>query len=237
MEYLTRPLRRHERDAIIVIDDADLVVIGAAHLARGPGYVEVGVSVLPGYRGRGVGNALLERAKLHARNWGGHEIFTHCAAYNRAMAELAKRHGMRGVVDRGEADAYAEVPAPDASSLTIEMMAERAAALDHALKEQLVAARRLAFAWMPVREIGRSTSGVRSRARPASHRALRSRHDLAAVRVQQLPAVIAGFIRSEKDVARGHILRRAEALQRQALRVRDLHFLGQRVEAGVDETR
>ena len=193
MEYLTRQLRRHERDeftqhllmldaedrrlrfssprsddairdyvekidlerdAIIVVDDADLVVIGAAHLARGPGYVEVGVSVLPGARGRGVGSALLERAKLHARNWGAHEIFTHCAADNRAMAELAKRHGMRGVVDRGEADAYAEVPAPDASSFTIEMMAERAAALDHALKEQLVAARRLAFAWMPVRENG-----------------------------------------------------------------------------------
>lgn len=166
MEYLTRQLRRHEReeftqhllmldaedrrlrfssprsddairdyvekidlerDAIIVVDDADLVVIGAAHLARGPGYVEVGVSVLPGYRGRGVGNALLERA----------------------MAELAKRHGMRGVIDRGEADAYAEVPAPDASSFTIEMMAERAAALDHALKEHLLAARRLAFAWIP----------------------------------------------------------------------------------------
>lgn len=193
MEYLTRQLRRHERDeftqhllmldaedrrlrfssprsddairdyvdridlsrdAIIVVDDADLVVIGAAHLARGPGYVEVGVSVLPGYRGRGVGNALLGRAKLHARNWGEHEIFTHCAADNRAMAELAKRHGLRGVVDRGEADAYAEVPAPDASSFTIEMMAERAAALDHALKEQLVAARRLAFAWMPTRENG-----------------------------------------------------------------------------------
>ncbi len=193
MEYLTRQLRRHERDeftqhlltldaedrrlrfssprsddairdyvekidlerdAIIVVDDADLVVIGAAHLARGPGYVEVGVSVLPGARGRGVGSALLERAKLHARNWGEHEIFTHCAADNRAMAELAKRHGLRGVIDRGEADAYAEVPAPDASSFTIEMMAERAAALDHALKEQLVAARRLAFAWMPTRENG-----------------------------------------------------------------------------------
>ena len=193
MEYLTRQLRRHERDeftrhllmldaedrrlrfssprsddairayveaidldrdAIVAIDDADLVVIGAAHLARGPGYVEVGVSVLPGHRGRGVGSALLERAKLHARNWGASEIFTHCAADNRAMAELAKRHGMRGVVDRGEADAFAEVPAPDASSFTIELMAERAAALDHALKEQLVAARRLAFAWMPNRSSG-----------------------------------------------------------------------------------
>lgn len=140
-----------DRDAILVVHDADLDVVGAAHLARGPGYAEVGVSVLPGHRGRGVGGALLERARLHARNWGVAELFTHCAADNRGMMQLAKKHGLRAVVERGEADAYAEVPAPDASSVAAELLAERAGALDFAIKEQLLAARRLALAWQPFR--------------------------------------------------------------------------------------
>lgn len=140
------------RDAILVIEDADLCVIGAVHLARGTGYAEAGVSVLPAHRGRGVGSALLSRAWLHARNWGVAELFTHCSADNRAMMALARKHGLRAVVERGEADAYAPVPAPDPASLAAELLAERAGTLDHAIKEQLLAARRLAFAWQPRQE-------------------------------------------------------------------------------------
>ena len=188
MEYLTRQLRRHERDeftqhlltldaedrrlrfssprsddairdyvqkidltrdAIIGVYDADLALIGAAHVARGPGYAEVGVSVLGGHRGRGIGSALLSRARLHARNWGVAELFTHCAADNRAMMMLAKKHGMRSVVERGEADAYLEVPAPDASSYTAELLAERVGTLDHAMKRHLLDSRRMASAFLP----------------------------------------------------------------------------------------
>ena len=137
------------RDAIIGVYDADLALIGAAHLARGTGYAEVGVSVLSGHRGRGVGSALLSRSRLHARNWGVAEFFTHCAADNRAMMKLAKKHGMRAVVERGEADAYLEVPAPDAASYTAELLAERVGTLDHAMKRHLLVSRRMTSALQP----------------------------------------------------------------------------------------
>jgi GNAT superfamily N-acetyltransferase len=58
------------RDAVFGVFDDELNLAGAAHLARAEDHAELGVSVLPAHRGRGVGAALLERAHTHARNWG-----------------------------------------------------------------------------------------------------------------------------------------------------------------------
>lgn len=138
-----------DRDSVIGVFDDELVLIGAAHVARGAGYAEVGVSVLPGHRRKGVGSALLERSRLHARNWGVSEFFTHCAADNAAMMRLARRHGMRALVERGDADAFAAVPAPDASSLASELIAERVGVADYAMKAQMLQARRMAGALRP----------------------------------------------------------------------------------------
>ncbi len=132
------------RDAVMGVYDDELKLLGAAHVARGPGYAEVGVSVLAGHRGRGIGNALLARGRLHARNWGLAELFTHCAADNRAMMQLAKKHGMRAMIESGEADAFLAVPAPDPGSFAAEMLAERVGVLDHALKKQCLGMRRAA---------------------------------------------------------------------------------------------
>lgn len=136
-------------DAILGVYDDELALTGAAHLAYGPGYVEVGVSVLDGHRGRGVGNALLSRARLHARTRGVAELFTHCAADNTAMMKLARKHGMRAVVEHGDADAYLAVPVSDPSSFAAELLAERMGVLDHAAKSQMLAVRRIAGAYRP----------------------------------------------------------------------------------------
>ena len=56
------------RDAVFGVLDADLSVIGVAHLARGAEYAELGISVLPSHRGQGIAAALLERAHTYARN-------------------------------------------------------------------------------------------------------------------------------------------------------------------------
>jgi len=135
------------RDAILGITDDELDLVGAAHLAYGEGFVEVGVSVLRGHRGRGVGSALLARARLHARTRGVSELFTHCAADNTAMMQLARKHGMRAVVEAGDADAFLPVPAPDPAAFAAELLAERMGALDHAVKTQMLSARRLASAF------------------------------------------------------------------------------------------
>jgi len=124
-----------DRDALFGVFDDALALAGAAHLARDAGHAELGVSVLPGHRGRGVGGALLARAQLHARNWRVGALFMHCLAENGTMMRLARRQGMRIVAESGEADAWLALPPPDAASYFGEVFAQRAALFDYAFKQ------------------------------------------------------------------------------------------------------
>ena len=124
-----------ERDAVFGVYDDSLQLVAAAHVARANGHAELGVSVLPGNRGRGIGGALLQRAHLRARNWGVRALFMHCLTENAAMMHLARRQSMRIVVDSGEADAWLKLPPADASSHFGEVFAQRVALFDYALKQ------------------------------------------------------------------------------------------------------
>jgi GNAT superfamily N-acetyltransferase len=131
------------RDAVFGVFDDELNLAGAAHLARADEHAELGVSVLPAHRGRGIGAALLERAHTHARNWGIGALFMHCLTENAAMMHLARKQGMRIAAASGEADAHLALPPASPGSLTQAMLAERVGLFDYALKAQFVAARRL----------------------------------------------------------------------------------------------
>jgi GNAT superfamily N-acetyltransferase len=122
------------RDAVFGVYDDELQLTGAAHVARGDGHAELGVSVLPAHRGRGIGAALLARAHLRARNWGVRALFVHCLAENGAMLHLARKQEMQIVVESGEADAWLKLAPADASSHFGEVFAERVALFDYALK-------------------------------------------------------------------------------------------------------
>jgi GNAT superfamily N-acetyltransferase len=124
-----------ERDAAFGAYDDALHLVGAAHVARGDGHAELGVSVLPGHRGRGVGGALLARAHLRARNWGVRALFMHCLIENSAMMHLARKQEMEIVVESGEADAWLRLSPADASSHFGEVFAQRVALFDYALKQ------------------------------------------------------------------------------------------------------
>jgi GNAT superfamily N-acetyltransferase len=131
------------RDAVFGVFDDELKLAGAAHLARAEDHAELGVSVLPAHRGRGIGGTLLERAHTHARNWGIGTLFMHCLSENAAMMHLARKQGMRIAAASGEADAHLELLPASPSSITGALLAERAGLFDYALKSQLVNARRL----------------------------------------------------------------------------------------------
>ena len=66
--------------------------------------LEVGLSVLPAYRRRGLAAALLARAASHARARGFGALIVHCLAENTPMLALARRIGMVVDVASGEAD-------------------------------------------------------------------------------------------------------------------------------------
>jgi len=131
------------RDAVFGVFDDELNLAGAAHLARAEAHAELGVSVLPAHRGRGIGGALLERAHTHARNWGIGTLFMHCLTENAAMMHLARKQGMRIAAASGEADAHLALPPASPASIAQAMLAERVGLFDYALKSQFDAARRL----------------------------------------------------------------------------------------------
>ncbi len=138
-----------DNDAVFGVLDDELHLVGAAHLGRGEGHAELGVSVLPGHRRRGIGGALLGRAHMHARNWGVRALFTHCLTENAAMMHLARKQGMDIVTEAGEGNAWLKLPPADASSYMGAVFQQRVALFDSALKWQLASARRIADALKP----------------------------------------------------------------------------------------
>jgi len=98
-----------EGDDVIAVRDECLRIVGAIHVARAGSAAELGLSVLPGYRGIGIGTALFERALIRVRNRGLASIYIHCLAENAAMMHIARKLGMRVVRNGGETDAYLEL--------------------------------------------------------------------------------------------------------------------------------
>jgi len=123
-----------ERDAVFGVSNDALELVGAGHLARADGHAELGISVLPGHRGRGIGAALLARAHMHARNWGVRSLFMHCLGENAAMMHLARKQRMALALEAGEADAWLRLPPADAASYFGAVFEQRVALFDHALK-------------------------------------------------------------------------------------------------------
>ena len=136
-----------DRDAVFGVFDNHLGLAGVAHVAMMPeGTAELGVSVVPDARRQGMGTALFERAHGYARNRRIRTLLMHCLTENRAMMHIAKKAGMRIIIDSGEADAWLELAPADAASITQEWTQERVALFDYALKAQ---ARRIAEALRP----------------------------------------------------------------------------------------
>ena len=123
-----------DRDAAFGIHDDDLQLIGVAHLALLDEHAELGLSVLPGHRGRGVGSALFERGAAHARNRSVPRLFMHCLRENAAVVHIAQKFGMHIVAEAGDADAHLELPPASAGSIAGEFVTDRLALYDYALK-------------------------------------------------------------------------------------------------------
>lgn len=134
-------------DAVFGVFDADLALVGAAHLALVPGHAELGISVLPALRIRGVGAALLARVHLYARNRGLRKLYMRCLRENAAMMHLARRQNMHITTESGETDAWVRLPAPTAVSFAAELLADQVGLYDLGLKMQALILRQVASVW------------------------------------------------------------------------------------------
>jgi GNAT superfamily N-acetyltransferase len=136
-------------DAVLGVHDDVLSLVGVAHVAFTGDLAELGVSVLPGHRGRGIGSALLARAAEHVRNRFVTRLFMHCLAENKAMLHIARKLGMTICVDTGEADAFLRLPPADPVSVAGEFVDQRLALFDYALKAQAMRFRQIASEHAP----------------------------------------------------------------------------------------
>jgi GNAT superfamily N-acetyltransferase len=132
-----------DTDAVFGVYEDELGLAAAAHVAFGVDGAELGVSVLPGHRSRGIGSALFARAVEHARNRFVTRMYMHCLSENVAMMHIAKKSGMKICVDTGEAEAFLKLEPADQASLSGELMGQRVALFDYALKTQAAAMRRI----------------------------------------------------------------------------------------------
>jgi len=136
-----------DADVLFGVHGDALELEGAAHLALASDFAELGVSVHRGARGRGVGSALVARAAEHARNRSTPRLYMHCLAENAAMIRIARRAGMAVVVEAGDADAHVALAPATPMSLTSEMLADRVALYDYALRSNVEAWRRVGAAF------------------------------------------------------------------------------------------
>lgn len=99
-----------DRDVVLGVHDDRLMLVGAAHVAFEGDVAELGLSVLPAHRGRGVGGALFTRVLAHARRRNIPRLFMHFLSMNAPIMHIARKFGMAIVEHAGEADAHLTLP-------------------------------------------------------------------------------------------------------------------------------
>ncbi len=98
--------------------------LGIGHLSHGNGAAELGLSVLPDGRGRGLGGAIFRYAVAQASRHGVGRLYMHCLTSNRAILSIARSAGMSIGSSGGESDAYLLVP--DHAELVAQLVGEPA---------------------------------------------------------------------------------------------------------------
>jgi len=84
--------------------------LAIGHLSEGKGVAELGLSVLPQARGKGLGGAIFRYAVAQASRRGATRLYMHCLTSNRAILSIARSAGMSIGSSGGETDAYLVVP-------------------------------------------------------------------------------------------------------------------------------
>jgi GNAT superfamily N-acetyltransferase len=130
------------RDAVFGVRDDRQELVGVAHLALDGDLAEVGLSVLPAHRGRGLGSALFERAMAHARNRRVPRLIMHFLWSNAPILRIARRFRMSIVGHAGDVNARLELPPASLASLAGELVTDTFALYDRTQQKWVAAWKR-----------------------------------------------------------------------------------------------
>lgn len=114
---------------MFVIFDHDCVA-AAGHVAVTNAEGELGVSVLPRYRGTGMASALFDRAVSYLRMHHATTVYMHCLRENRVMQHIAQKNHMQVLTEQDESDARLSIAAPTPLTVYHETRATRMAVAD-----------------------------------------------------------------------------------------------------------
>jgi len=109
-----------EQHKIFVIEDQNLRVIAAGHIALENNQTELAFSVLKEYRCQGLGSSLMQRCINWCQNRGIKNGYMVCLSTNIAIKKLASKHGVL-INDHGETTAEIRIPEPNTSSVLHEV--------------------------------------------------------------------------------------------------------------------
>lgn len=122
------------QDAVFGAFDDTLRLRGAAHVAIADRTADLGLSVESGWRGRGIGTRLLDRAIAHARLHGAERMFSMCLASNDWMVRHVTRLGFAVHRDGGVATATGALARPDIGLVQQTLIDEQFGWLDYGTK-------------------------------------------------------------------------------------------------------
>lgn len=115
---------------IFVIEDDDLNLIAAGHIAFTGDEVELAMSVLKEHRGNGYGSMLMQHCVEWCQNRGIKKGFMVCLATNAVIKHLAAKHGILATA-YGESTADLKIPDPTPVSVWKEAVETRFAQFEH----------------------------------------------------------------------------------------------------------
>jgi len=121
---------------VFAVQDDRLRIVAAIHVARTGERAELGLSVLPGYRGAHLGSALFARAVMYLRNRNIRAVDVHCLSENATVMHLARKNGMQVSSGNGESDACLELAPGTPQTHFFEWMQDQQAHAVQAMRHQ-----------------------------------------------------------------------------------------------------
>ena len=138
-------------DDVFAVLDHELQIKATAHVAysKAPNinHAEFGVSVDTQARGQGLGNALMQRAIMHARTREVDRFFIQALGENQPMLNLARKGGMALANEGGEVTGFLRLPPSDAATRLEDERVELAAARELARRKRALFHERLRGWW------------------------------------------------------------------------------------------
>jgi RimJ/RimL family protein N-acetyltransferase len=128
VQYVNMALADPHSEMFVIFDRDCVAAVGHVAVANREG--ELGVSVLPSYRGSGMASALFDRAVSYLRMHNAVTVYMHCLKENRVMQHIAQKNNMQILTEQDESDARLAIPGPTPLTMYQETRANRIAVID-----------------------------------------------------------------------------------------------------------